>query len=92
MRMTGCPNGCARPYVAEIAFIGKAPGTYSMLLGGGYYGQRLNKIYRGMFYESPLDQSLTPLCRIRDRTRNPRHPQAHDQAVCPRTTREREIR
>lgn len=47
MRMTGCPNGCARPYVAEIAFVGKAPGTYMMLLGGGYYGQRLNKPYRG---------------------------------------------
>lgn len=47
MRMTGCPNGCARPYVAEVAFVGKAPGTYLMLLGGGYYGQRLNKIYRG---------------------------------------------
>ena len=31
----------------EVAFVGKAPGTYSMLLGGGYYGQRLNKIYRG---------------------------------------------
>jgi sulfite reductase beta subunit-like hemoprotein len=31
----------------EIAFVGKAPGTYLMLLGGGYYGQRLNKIYRG---------------------------------------------
>ncbi|KAJ7576837.1 hypothetical protein C8J56DRAFT_1007302 [Mycena floridula] len=37
MRMTGCPNGCARPYVAEVAFVGKAPGTYLMLLGGGYY-------------------------------------------------------
>ena len=48
MRMTGCPNGCARPYVAEVAFVGKAPGTYLMLLGGGYHGQRLNKIYRGM--------------------------------------------
>ena len=47
MRMTGCPNGCARPYVAEIAFVGKAPGAYSMLLGGGYHGERLNKIYRG---------------------------------------------
>lgn len=47
--MTGCPNGCARPYVAEVAFVGKAPGTYLMLLGGGYYGQRLNKIYRGSF-------------------------------------------
>jgi sulfite reductase beta subunit-like hemoprotein len=48
MRMTGCPNGCARPYVAEVAFVGKAPGTYLMLLGGGFYGQRLNKIYRGL--------------------------------------------
>ena len=66
MRMTGCPNGCARPYLAgeshgaglakfskfipEVAFVGKAPGTYSMLLGGGYYGQRLNKIYRGKHF------------------------------------------
>lgn len=32
---------------SEIAFVGKAPGSYLMLLGGGYYGQRLNKIYRG---------------------------------------------
>jgi sulfite reductase (NADPH) hemoprotein beta-component len=50
MRMTGCPNGCARPYVAEVAFVGKAPGTYLMLLGGGYHGQRLNKIYRGTLF------------------------------------------
>lgn len=49
MRMTGCPNGCARPWVAEIAFVGKAPGTYLMLLGGGHAGERLNKIYRGEF-------------------------------------------
>ena len=55
MRMTGCPNGCARPYVAEIAFVGKAPGTYLMLLGGGYHGQRLNKIYRGMFTWQAVD-------------------------------------
>ena len=53
MRMTGCPNGCARPYVAEVAFVGKAPGSYMMLLGGGYYGQRLNKIYRGEIISVP---------------------------------------
>ena len=35
--------------IAEVAFVGKAPGSYVMLLGGGYYGQRLNKIYRGVF-------------------------------------------
>ena len=36
-------------FVIEIAFVGKAPGQYSMLLGGGYHGQRLNKIYRGWY-------------------------------------------
>ena len=45
MRMTGCPNGCARPYVAEIAFTGRAPGKYNMYLGGGAHGQRLNRMY-----------------------------------------------
>ncbi len=44
-RMTGCPNGCARPYVAELAFTGRAPGKYNMYLGGGVYGQRLNRLY-----------------------------------------------
>jgi sulfite reductase beta subunit-like hemoprotein len=33
--------------LSEVAFVGKSPGVYLMLLGGGYYGQRLNKIYRG---------------------------------------------
>jgi sulfite reductase (NADPH) hemoprotein beta-component len=46
MRMTGCPNGCARPWVAEVACVGKAPGTYNLMLGGGYHGERLNKLYR----------------------------------------------
>ena len=45
IRMTGCPNGCARP-LAEIAFIGKAPGKYNMYLGGGFKGERLNKLYK----------------------------------------------
>lgn len=45
LRVTGCGNGC-RPWVAEVALIGKAPNTYNIMLGGGYYGQRLNKLYR----------------------------------------------
>lgn len=45
MRMTGCPNGCARPYVAEIAFTGRAPGKYNMYLGGAAQGQRLNRMH-----------------------------------------------
>lgn len=45
---TSCSYVLTTYLQTEIAFIGKAPGTYLMLLGGGYYGQRLNKIYRGM--------------------------------------------
>lgn len=63
MRMTGCPNGCARPYIAEIAFVGKAPGAYLMLLGGGYYGQRLNKIYRENVTEPEILAILGPMIK-----------------------------
>lgn len=45
IRMTGCPNGCARPYIAEIALTGRAPGKYNLYLGGGFHGERLNKMY-----------------------------------------------
>ncbi|RUU70831.1 NADPH-dependent assimilatory sulfite reductase hemoprotein subunit, partial [Mesorhizobium sp. M2C.T.Ca.TU.009.01.2.1] len=44
IRMTGCPNGCARPYIGEIALTGRAPGKYNLYLGGGFHGQRLNKM------------------------------------------------
>jgi sulfite reductase (NADPH) hemoprotein beta-component len=46
LRITGCPNGCARPYLAEIGLIGKAPGRYNLYLGGDGRGQRLNVLYR----------------------------------------------
>jgi sulfite reductase (NADPH) hemoprotein beta-component len=45
LRMSGCPNGCSRPYIAEIALTGRAPGKYNLYLGGGFHGQRLNKMY-----------------------------------------------
>lgn len=54
MRMTGCPNGCARPWLAEVAFVGKAYGAYNMYLGGGYHGQRLNKLYRSSIKEAEI--------------------------------------
>jgi len=44
MRITGCPNGCARPYLAEIGLVGKAPGRYNLYLGGSVDGQRLNQL------------------------------------------------
>ncbi|MBL9169389.1 MAG: NADPH-dependent assimilatory sulfite reductase hemoprotein subunit [Verrucomicrobiales bacterium] len=46
IRMTGCPNGCARPYMAEIGFVGRAPGKYNILLGGNESSTRLNRSYR----------------------------------------------
>ena len=46
VRITGCPNGCARPYVAEIALVGKAPGRYNLMLGGNRVGDRLAALYR----------------------------------------------
>ncbi len=61
IRMTGCPNGCARPALAEIAFIGKAPGKYNMYLGGGFAGQRLNKLYKENIGEKDILDSLSLL-------------------------------
>lgn len=45
LRITGCPNGCARPYLAEVALVGKAPGRYNLYFGGDGRGQRLNMLY-----------------------------------------------
>ncbi|MFC3041437.1 assimilatory sulfite reductase (NADPH) hemoprotein subunit [Virgibacillus xinjiangensis] len=61
IRMSGCPNGCARPALAEIAFIGKAPGKYNMYLGGGFTGDRLNKLYRENIDEAEILNTLRPL-------------------------------
>lgn len=63
MRMTGCPNGCARPWAAEVAFVGKAPGTYLMMLGGGYYGQRLNKPYKESVTEPEILEIMGPMIK-----------------------------
>ena len=45
VRMTGCPNGCARPYLAEIGFVGRSPGLYNLYLGAAFDGSRLSKLY-----------------------------------------------
>jgi sulfite reductase (NADPH) hemoprotein beta-component len=63
MRMTGCPNGCARPWLAEVAFVGKAYGAYNMYLGGGYHGQRLNKLYRSSIKEEEILEIMRPLLK-----------------------------
>jgi len=61
IRMTGCPNGCARSSLAEIGFIGKAPGKYNLYLGAGFYGQRLNKLYRENINEEQILAELSLL-------------------------------
>ncbi|KAK9461360.1 uncharacterized protein V1516DRAFT_675750 [Lipomyces oligophaga] len=61
LRMTGCPNGCARPWLAEVAMVGKAYGVYNLMLGGGYYGQRLNKLYRSSINEQQALEILKPM-------------------------------
>ncbi|TFI57083.1 assimilatory sulfite reductase (NADPH) hemoprotein subunit [Sphingomonas parva] len=58
IRMTGCPNGCARPYVAEIAFTGRAPGKYNLYVGGGFHGERLNRLYRENIGEAAILETL----------------------------------
>jgi sulfite reductase (NADPH) hemoprotein beta-component len=70
LRMTGCPNGCARPYIAEIGLTGRAPGKYNLYLGGGFHGQRLNKMYLENVGEAAileaLDQTLGHYARDRE--------------------------
>jgi sulfite reductase (NADPH) hemoprotein beta-component len=61
LRMTGCPNGCARPYLAEIGFVGKSLGHYNVYLGAGFAGDRLNKLYREGITEEKILVELTPI-------------------------------
>ncbi len=61
IRSTGCPNGCARPYMAEIAFVGKAPGRYQVWLGGDVAGTRLNKVWKDMLKEPELETEFRPV-------------------------------
>jgi sulfite reductase (NADPH) hemoprotein beta-component len=61
IRMTGCPNGCARPYLSEIALVGRAPGLYNLYLGGAFDGTRLNKLYRKDVDDDAIVEALAPL-------------------------------
>ena len=61
IRITGCPNGCARPYLGEIGLVGRAPGRYNLYLGASHQGDRLNKLYREMLDEASILTELSPL-------------------------------
>ncbi|HYG48351.1 MAG TPA: assimilatory sulfite reductase (NADPH) hemoprotein subunit [Allosphingosinicella sp.] len=60
-RISGCPNGCSRPYVAEIALTGRAPGKYNLYLGGGFHGERLNRMVRENVGEAEILSVLEDL-------------------------------
>ena len=61
IRMTGCPNGCVRPYMAEIAFVGKAPGRYQLYLGGSEGSTRLNRLWKEVVKDADILAELRPL-------------------------------
>lgn len=59
--MTGCPNGCARPYNSDIGLVGKAAGKYTVFVGGRLLGDRLNFIFKDSVPEDVLVPTLLPL-------------------------------
>lgn len=61
VRMTGCPNGCARPFLGEIGFVGKAPGKYNLYLGASHQGDRVNKLYKENIDETQILTELDPI-------------------------------
>jgi len=61
IRMTGCPNGCARPYIAEIGLVGKGPGRYTLFLGAGFAGGRLGVSYLDNANEDEVLDAVNPL-------------------------------
>jgi sulfite reductase (NADPH) hemoprotein beta-component len=61
IRMTGCPNGCARPYLAEIGLVGKGPGRYNLYLGAAFDGSRLSKLYAEDAGEGEIIAALDPI-------------------------------
>ena len=71
IRSTGCPNGCARPYMAEIAFVGKAPGRYQLWLGGNAAGTRLNRVFKDTVKDPEIEAELRPLFVRWKSTRQP---------------------
>lgn len=60
-RITGCPNGCARPYLAEVALVGRAPGKYNLHLGGNAASTRLNRVYKESVKFDDVVAELRPL-------------------------------
>jgi sulfite reductase (NADPH) hemoprotein beta-component len=71
IRMTGCPNGCARPYLAEIGLVGKGPGRYNLYLGSPFDGSRMSKLYGEDLDHAGILAALDPLFAAYAKERNP---------------------
>ena len=71
IRMTGCPNGCGRPYAAEVGFVGTAAGHYNMYLGADHEGTRLNRIYKENLDEAAILVELDGLFKVFKEKRQP---------------------
>ena len=69
VRMTGCPNGCARPYLAEIGFVGTGPGKYNLYLGAAFNGERLSKLYLKDVGHDEIVAAIDPLFADFSKTR-----------------------
>jgi sulfite reductase (NADPH) hemoprotein beta-component len=71
IRMTGCPNGCARPYLAEIGLVGKGPGRYNLYLGAAFDGSRMSKLYAEDLEHEGIIATLDPLLAAYAKEREP---------------------
>jgi sulfite reductase (NADPH) hemoprotein beta-component len=71
IRMTGCPNGCARPYLAEIGLVGKGPGRYNLYLGAAHDGSRLSKLYAEDLEHDAIVARLDPVFAAYAKEREP---------------------
>lgn len=69
VRMTGCPNGCARPYLAEIGFVGRSPGVYDVFLGAAFDGSRPNRLYKAKVPQAEIAGLLGPIIEAYGRER-----------------------
>ena len=63
LRITGCPNGCGRPYLAEIGFVGKSPGKYNLYLGAAFNGSRLNTLFKANLPTAEIVPTLSPIIK-----------------------------
>lgn len=70
IRMTGCPNGCARPYISEIGLVGKSIGHYNLYLGGNANGSRINVLFKETLNEDQILATLDPILEAYSKERN----------------------